>query len=89
MVYNCNTIGTDKEEKSENLNMRKDSILSAGCEQCCANTGPERSCAKTNSNTRCYTNSGSHSNLNNRPLNILRPMLNNNDIECSLSGLST
>ena len=59
---NCNTIGTDKEEKGKNCNMRKDSILSAGSEQCCANTGPERSCVKTNSNTSCYANSGSNSN---------------------------
>ena len=29
---NCNTIGTDKEEKGVNCNMRKDSILSAGSE---------------------------------------------------------
>ena len=63
---NCNTITTEKEEKGVNCNMRKDSILSAGNEQCFANIGPGRSCAKTNSKTSCYTNSGSNSNLNNR-----------------------
>ena len=37
---NSNTIGTDKEEKGINCKMRKDRILGAGSEQCCANTGP-------------------------------------------------
>ena len=85
---NCNTIGTDKEEKGMKCNMRKDSVLSAGSEQCCANTGPERSCAKTNSNTSCYTNSHSNSNLNNRPHDVLRPIVNNNEIECFIQGPS-
>ena len=68
---NCNIIGTDIEEKgtmcnvnkdsilgtgSEQCCTKKDSILGAGSKQCCASTGPERSCAKTNSNTSCYTN---------------------------------
>ena len=63
---NCKTLGIDKEDKGEYCNMRKESILRAGSEQCCASTGLERSGAKTNSNTSCYTNSGSNSNLNNR-----------------------
>ena len=86
---NCNTVGTEKEEKGRNCNMRKDSILDAGSEKCCANTGPERSCDKTNSNTSCYTNSGSNTNLYNRLHNILRLMVNNNEIECCIQGLST
>ena len=53
--FNCNTVGTEKEEKDTSCNASKDSILSAGCEQCFANTGLERSCAKTNSNTNWYT----------------------------------
>ena len=85
----CNTIGTDKEENSTNCNMRKDSILDAGSEQCCANTVQERSCAKTNSNTSCYTKSGSISNLNNRLHDVLIPMVNDNEIECSIPGPST
>ena len=40
-------------------------------------------------NTSCYTNSGSNSNLNNRPDDVLRPMVNNNEIECSIPGPST
>ena len=48
---NCNTIGTEKEEKGVNCYVSKGGILSAGSEQCYANTGLERSCAKTNSNT--------------------------------------
>ena len=51
---NCNTVGT-KRKKGTNCNMRNDSILSAGSEQCCANRGLDRSCAKTNCNTSCYT----------------------------------
>ena len=69
--------------------MRKDSILSARNEQCCANTGPERSYAKTNSNTTCYTNSSSNLNLNKRPDDVLRPTVNNNEAECSIPGPST
>ena len=65
--------------------MRKNSTLDAGSEQCCANTGQERTCAKTNSNT----NSGSISNLNNRPHDALRPMVKNNGIECSIPSPST
>ena len=57
--------------------------------QCCANTGPERSCAETNSSTSCYTNSGSNSNLNNRLDDGLRPAVNNNEIECSIPGPNT
>ena len=60
---NCNTIDTDKEGKGSKCNMRIVNILDAGSEQCCANRGPERSCTKTDSNTSCYTNSGSNSNL--------------------------
>ena len=60
---NCNTIGTMKGEKSANCNMIKESVLSAGNEQCCTNTDPERRCVKTNSNTSCYRSSGSNSSL--------------------------
>ena len=77
-----------KEEKGANCSMRKYSILSAGG-QCCANRGPERSCAETNSSTSCYTNSGSNSNLNNRMDDVLRPAVNNNEIECSIPGPNT
>ena len=83
---NCNKIGTEKEEKCADCNMRKDSILGAGSEQCCANTGPEGSVGKTNSHTSCYTNSGSNSNLNNRLDGVLRPVVNNNEIKCSIPG---
>ena len=86
---NCNTFGTDKEEKGMNCNKRKDSVLGAGSEQCCAKTGLKRSCANTNSNTSCYANSGSSSNLNNRPHDALRSMINNNEIKCSIPGPST
>ena len=81
---NCNTIGTEKEGKSANCNVSKGSILSAGSEQYCANTGLERSCSKTNSNTSCYTNRGSSS--KNRPYNAFLPTVNNNEIECFLPG---
>ena len=98
---NCNTIGTEKEEKGANCNVSKYSILSAGSEQCCANkdsifgagseqcclnTGLERSCAKTNSNTNCYTNRKSNS--NNRPYNAFYQQSINSEIECSLPGPS-
>ena len=63
-----------------NCNMRKDNILNAGSEQCCENMGLEWGCAKTNNNTSCYKNSGNNSNLNNRLLDVLRPMVNNNEI---------
>ena len=43
LSINCSTIGTDKEEIDTNCNMRIDSIFIAGSEQCCANTGLERS----------------------------------------------
>ena len=69
--------------------MRKDSIPRSGSEQCCANTGLERSFGKTNNSTICYTNSGSNSNLNNRLNGALRPTVNNNEIECSIPGPST
>ena len=69
--------------------MRKDSVLCTGCEQCCANRGPRRSCVKTNSNTSCYTNSGSNSNLNNKPHDALGPAFKNNEVECSIPGPST
>ena len=52
-----------------------------GREQCCTNTGPEKSCTKTNSNADYYTTIGSNSNLNNRLCNAFLPMVNNNDIE--------
>ena len=55
----------------------------------CAKTGLGRSCAKTNSNTGCYTNSGSNSNSNNRLHDVLRPKINNNKTEGSSSGHST
>ena len=86
---NCNTIGTDKEEKGENWNMRKNSILGAGIEYCCANTGLERICVKTNSNTSCYTDIGSNSHLNNRPADVIRPVANNNENKCSIPGPNT
>ena len=86
---NCNTVGTDKDGKGANCKMRKDSVLGAGSEQCSANTGLERSCAKTDSNTSCYTNSGSNSNLNNRLDDVLIPVVNNNEIECSIPGPNT
>ena len=86
---NCNTVGTEKEGKGTNSNMRKDSVLGEGNEQCSANTGPESSCKKTNSNTTYYTNSGSNSNLNNNMGDALRPTVNNNGIECSIPGPST
>ena len=60
--------------------MRINIVLNAGSKQCCANTGPERSCAKTNNITRCYTNKGSNSNLNNRPDDALMLVANNNEI---------
>ena len=53
---NCNTIGTEKEEKGTNCNMSKASDHSAGGEQCCANTDLERVCANMNSSTGYYTN---------------------------------
>ena len=74
---NCNTMGTDKEEKRCELQHEKNSVLSAGSEQCCTNIGPERSGAKTNNNTSSYTNIGSNSNLNNRPDDVLTPAVNN------------
>ena len=49
--------------------MSKDRFLGAGSEQCCENKDPERSCAKTKSNTNCYTNRERNSNSNNRPYN--------------------
>ena len=54
---NCNTIGA---EKGANCNANKVSIIDAGDEHCCANTGPESSCTKTNSNADCYINIGSN-----------------------------
>ena len=81
---NCNTIDTEKEGKGANCTVSKDIILSGGSDQCfankdsifsvgsqqpCANTGPKRSCAKTNSNTNCYTNTENNSNSNRRPYN--------------------
>ena len=86
---NHNTIGTEKEEKGINCIMRTDGILSAGSEQCFVNTGLETSCVKTNSNTNCYTNSGSNSDLNKRLHNVFIPMINNNQIECSISDPNT
>ena len=62
-------------------NGNKDITIDAGIEQCCANTGSEGSCTKTNNNIDCYTKIGSNSNLNNRPCNAFMPMVNNNDIE--------
>ena len=69
--------------------MRKYSILSARSEQCSANTGLQRICTKTKSNTSCYTNSGSNSNLNYRLHDAVRPSVNNNGNECSIPGPST
>ena len=86
---NCTTIGTEKEKKGVHCNMKKDSILSAGSEQCYANTSPERSSAKTNSNVRCSTTSCSNSNLNKRLHNDLIPVVTNDEIECSIPGPST
>ena len=86
---NFKIICTDKEEKGTNCNMRKDSILSAGSEQCCANTGLERSRAKTNSNTSCYTKSGSNSNLNNRLHDVVRQTVNKSETECYIPNPST
>ena len=68
--------------------MRKDSIHNVGSEQCCTNRVLKRNGAKTNSNTGCYTNSDSNSNLNNRRDDVLRPMVNKNEIECSIPCLS-
>ena len=72
-----------------NFNIRKDRVLSEGSEQCYANTHPERSCAKTRSSTRSYAKSGINSNLNKRLYNGLIPMVNNNEIECSIPGPNT
>ena len=78
---NCNTIGAEKDEKCVNYNANKDSTIDAGSEQCCANTGPERSCTKTNSNADCYIHIGSNSKLNNGLCNAFLPMVNNNGME--------
>ena len=77
---NCNTIGIDKEEKGKNCNMRKGSVFGEGSVQCSVNTGLERSGAKTDSNTSCCTNSGSYWNLKNRPADVLRQAIINNQI---------
>ena len=85
---NCNTIGAEKDEKGTNCNANKDSTIDAGSEQCCANTGLERSCTKDNNNADCYANIGSNSNLNSRPCNAFLPMANNNKIEYFFPGPS-
>ena len=50
---NCNTVDAEKDKKGVNCNTNKNSTIDAGSEQCCANTDPERSCIKTNSNADC------------------------------------
>ena len=57
----CNT----KEDKDEICNTNIHSTHDAASKQCCANTGPERSCTRKTSNKYCYTNIGSNSNINN------------------------
>ena len=87
LKYNCNTIGTEKgkmckwwHEKRQHPWCRKWAVL--------YKHRTRRELCKTNSNTSCYTNSGSNWNFNNRPHDALRPTVNNNEIECSIPGPS-
>ena len=53
LTISCNTIGTERGDKDMNCSTNKHTH-DAGSEQCYVNTGPERSCKRTNSNVYCY-----------------------------------
>ena len=83
LTISCNTIGTEREDRDTNC---RHSTHDAGSGQCCANTGPEMSCTRTNSNTYCYVNTGSNSNLNSS--NAFTPTVKHNAAEYFLPGSS-
>ena len=65
LTISYNTISIAREDKDTNCSTNRHHTHDAGNEQCCANTGPEKSCTRTNSNAYSYTNKGKNSNLNN------------------------
>ena len=86
LTISCNTIATEREDKGTNCSTNTHSTHDVGSEQCCANTGPERSCTIINSNMYCYTKTGNTSNLKNS--NAFTSMVKNNDIKYFLPGPS-
>ena len=62
-TISCNKIGTQREDKDANCSTNRVCTHDAGSEQCCANTGLERSCTRMNSNMYHYGNTGNNSNL--------------------------
>ena len=80
----CNTRGIQEGDKDANCSANRPITHGAGSVQCYANAQPETgelesSCTNTNSNSNCYTNTGSNSHLKNS--NAFIPMVNNNEIE--------
>ena len=86
LQFNCNTIGTKKEEKGENYNLNKKNTIKAGSEQCYTNTGLEKDCDKKDNDTDFCANTGNSLNLNNRPFKALLPMVKDNVADYLLSG---
>ena len=87
LTISCNTIGTQRKDKDVNCSTNRHSIHGAESGQCCANTVPERSCMRKNSNMHCYTNTGNDLNLNNNN-NALTPTVKNNNIKYFLPSPS-
>ena len=84
LTVHCKTIDKEREDEDANCSTDRHSIHDAGSDQCCASTGLERSCTRSNSNVYCYTNTGSNSNLNKS--NAFTQTVKNNDVKYFLPG---
>ena len=82
LTISCNTIGTEEAYKNANCSTNTPVTCGAGSYQPYTNIRPEtckleRSWTNTNSNSNCYTNTGSDSNL--KSSNAFMPSVNNNE----------